>query len=300
MKAWFSLTSQLTVHLLRSTLLVRKSILLLLLFFTLCCGCNSAKQASNTPVGMRILAWNVESGGSDPDVIAKQLQTFSDYDIIGLSEVAPQNFDLFQRAAGANFESITGTNRYDDYLQLLYDASRFELIRSKELHEYRDYRMNNGSNRSPLLVHLRCKITGKDFQVLLNHLARSNDNLRTEQGNGLREWGRDQTLPTIAIGDFNFDYDFHRKTGNEAFRAFMQDGIWYWPKPDPLIDTNWADRNKDGIDDYPDSMLDFCFVAGPAKDWHPESTVVKQENDFPDDMSTSDHRPIVFSCKFAR
>ena len=39
---------------------------------------------------------------------------------------------------------------------------------------------------------------------------------------------------------------------------------WKWIKPEPLVDTNWADHDGDGDDDYPDSMLDFIFVAGAA------------------------------------
>jgi hypothetical protein len=36
---------------------------------------------------LRILAWNVESDGNDPDVIVRQLHDLSGYDIVGLTEV---------------------------------------------------------------------------------------------------------------------------------------------------------------------------------------------------------------------
>jgi hypothetical protein len=36
---------------------------------------------------LRILAWNVESDGNDPNVIVNQLHELSGYDIVGLTEV---------------------------------------------------------------------------------------------------------------------------------------------------------------------------------------------------------------------
>ena len=59
-----------------------------------------------------------------------------------------------------------------------------------------------------------------------------------------------------------------------------------------LADTNWSDPDDDGKDNYPDSMLDFAFVAGPAKDWNPVCRAIVRDGDFPDDDTTSDHRPI--------
>ena len=72
----------------------------------------------------------------------------------------------------------------------------------------------------------------------------------------------------------------------------MRDGIWKWVKPVEWIDTNWADRNDDGVDDYPGSMLDFVFVANGATEWKTTCRVIVREGDFPDDETTSDHRPV--------
>jgi hypothetical protein len=47
------------------------------------------------------------------------------------------------------------------------------------------------------------------------------------------------------------------------------------------------------IDRYPDSILDFIFVAGPAQEWQAHSWVVVRPGDFPDSGETSDHRPVV-------
>ncbi|MEM1225852.1 MAG: hypothetical protein AAGJ40_09145, partial [Planctomycetota bacterium] len=84
-------------------------------------------------------------------------------------------------------------------------------------------------------------------------------------------------------------------TGNPGFAAMMRDGVWKWVQPEEWIDTNWSDGGRghagDGMDDFPNSMIDFAFVAGPARDWNPRCQIIKRPNDFPDDETTSDHRP---------
>ena len=131
---------------------------------------------------------------------------------------------------------------------------------------------------------------------MTNHLARRDKQLRQFQAVGLREWARDSNTPIIAAGDFNFDYSFRTQKGNESFNVFMRDGIWEWIKPNPLIDTNWSGSGL--VDTYPDSMLDFVFVANGAKDFESRCSVVVREGDFPDDDNTSDHRATVAQFKF--
>ncbi len=136
----------------------------------------------------------------------------------------------------------------------------------------------------------------KTFWVIANHLARGEADLRTEQAKMLGLWAKAQAEPVIAAGDFNFDYDFKTEKGNAGFSAMMASDAWQWLKPDPLVDSNWSDdRNvKDRrVDRYPDSLLDFVFVANGAKQWNGECDVVVRPNDFPDDDKTSDHRPII-------
>lgn len=239
-----------------------------------------------------ILAWNVESGGSDPAVIAEQLKELKGYDVVCLSEVDPDAFDVYANAVGVNFTAINGNTGRDDRLQIIFNKERFDLLETKELMEYRAFTLNNGTHRSPLYVRLQDKVTGTQFIVMTNHLARGNAELRKEQAIGLREWARDQNVAVINIGDFNLDFDFRTDRGNDAFPEMIRDQIFTWVWPADLIDTNWADRDKDGVDDYPHSMLDFAFVAGPAKEWSPVCRVIVREGDFPDDESTSDHRPI--------
>lgn len=249
-------------------------------------------QPPQTERTVSVLAWNVESAGNDPEVIAGQLAEMSGYDIYCLSEVSPRNLDKYADALPPGFQSVHSETGRSDRLQIAFDASQFELLQQNELHEYRGHDLNNGTHRSPLFVRMKDKDTGVGFIVMTNHLARTNVDLRRQQAIGLREWARDQNFGVINIGDFNMDYDFHDQQGNEAFVEMLRDNVWLWVKPEELIDTNWADSDGDGMDNYPDSMLDFAFVAGPAKDWNPKSRVIVREGDFPDDESTSDHRPI--------
>lgn len=43
---------------------------------------------------------------------------------------------------------------------------------------------------------------------------------------------------------------------------------------------------------YPDSMLDFNFVAGAAKGWKTECRIFVRDGNFPVDDKTRDQRPV--------
>ncbi len=123
-----------------------------------------------------VLSWNVESGGSDPAVIAKQLKVLGEYDIYCLSEVDPKSLDQNATALGDNFMAINGKTGRDDRLQIIFNKDRFELLEQKELMEYREFILNNGTHRSPLYARLKDKATGLQFIVMTNHLARGMQN----------------------------------------------------------------------------------------------------------------------------
>ncbi|MDB4766545.1 endonuclease/exonuclease/phosphatase family protein [bacterium] len=244
---------------------------------------------------LTIIGWNVESGGNDPVVIASQIAGM-DCDVLALNEVSEKNVEAYGRAfekgsdcLGRSTSVHTGSGR-GDKLAIYFDNVRFQLTSSEEMFSYRQYVLNDGNHRSPLDVVLRDRQTGYEFIVMTNHLARANKRLRQEQAAGLREWARDSSMPIIAIGDFNFDYSFKTQQGNESFVEFMRDGVWEWVTPEPLIDTQWSDDK--GKDRYPDSMLDFAFVANGAKQLNPKCSVIVTEGDFPDNKQTSDHRPV--------
>ncbi|QEG23094.1 endonuclease/exonuclease/phosphatase family protein [Mariniblastus fucicola] len=238
---------------------------------------------------LKFLSWNVESEGSDPDTIVKELGELGRYDVIALTEVLPTAATDFCSAFGDDYNYLMSETGRSDRLMLIYNKQTLSFVRQFELHDI-NYKSRY---RSPLVGHFKDLLSGKEILVMVNHLARGKAEMRQMQATKLVEWARDQTMPVVALGDYNFDYEFATRKGNEAFRLFMKDSIWKWIEPIELIDTNWYDdpRQPDGKDDYPGSMLDFGFVAGPAKDWTTSCKVIVREGDFPDDEKTSDHRP---------
>ncbi len=248
------------------------------------------------PGGVKLLAWNLQSGQSGPSVIAKELADFPDVSLYALSEVDSLAFDRYLTAVEAiddrNFCEVHGASGAEDRLQLIYDADRFELLETNEPNQLADITVNPGNYRSPLINLLRDRTTDQRFYVVLVHLARGDEALRNEQGRALREWARQQSIAVIAVGDFNYDFKIDTERGNETFTELTRDNILHWVRPEKLIESNWTDENHDGAQDYPNSLLDGAFVAGPATEWRPASRVLVRDADFPDDDCTSDHRPV--------
>lgn len=240
---------------------------------------------------IKILAWNIELGGSELATIKEQLKGLEPFDILALSEVPKKSASEFSNRWG-NDSFIIGEKGGEACLLLAWDNTKFEKIKVEELVKFEEQEFAPGIQSAPLIAQLRHKQSKAEFIVVMNHLTRGSAELRKRQALILVEWAKKQSLPIIAVGGYNFDYDIPTKKGNEAFDAFLADGTWKWIEPKQLVDTNWADRNRDGNDDYPDSMLDFSFAAGPAKRWLTTSEIVVREGDFPDTEKTSDQRPI--------
>jgi len=258
-------------------------------------GCKSETQPVDSPENkntLSILAWNVESGGADSKVIAKRLARLDEFDIVCLSEVHPDDFIAYQNSRGSDFDTVTSQSGNEDRLQIIYNKNRFELLEKIELARHGDYVLNNGGHRSPTAVRLKDRVSGKSFIVMVNHLARGNAEFRKTQAIGLREWARDQDMGVINVGDFNMDYVFATGKGNDGLDEILRDNVWKWVEPESWIDSNWWDPEADGVDNYEGSLLDFVFVSGPAKTWAPKCEVIVESGDFPDDKTTSDHRPI--------
>lgn len=275
----------------------------------------------------RILAWNVESNRpesqpvSDASVISAELtemltKSETTSQIVALTEVEPKEFEIYRAsvAKGLGREvdfvtSATGGFRESDSMMLIVDATRFEIDSAMELHRFGGVRgnFNNAEDsnapeygryraRSPLVVRLVDKKTSIPFWVIVNHLARGEAELRADQAKMLVKWAERIGEPAISAGDHNFDFDFKTQKGNPAFDAMIAGDVWSWVKPNPLVDSNWSDDRRvtdRRVDRYPDSILDFIFVANQAKTWNAKSTVVVRPGDFPDSDKTSDHRPIL-------
>ena len=252
----------------------------------------SNEAAASNVDSIRILAWNIESEGANIDVIAEEVLAMDRYDLYGFTEVRPQEWGAIKDALGDGFVFWYSKTGYNDRTAYAISKDRFEVLRKYEMGKFGNIILNPGNYRSPHVYELRDRISDIKFAIVLNHLARGKAKIRQRQAEGLRQWVASMTLPVIAIGDYNFDYVFETEKGNAAFDIFMADNTLTWVKPEPLIDSNWFDGNRDGIDDYPGSILDFAFVAGDAKRWNPKSKVIIRDGDFPDDDQTSDHRPI--------
>ena len=174
---------------------------------------------------LNLVAWNVESGGNSPSVIAKQLKDFAECDIVALNEVNRRSVPAYNAALGDHFTAFLSKTGRADHLVILFDSNRFELLEKKEMARYRNHLLNNGTHRSPIYVRLKERKSGLEFIFMTNHLARRDDTLRQRQAAGLREWARDSDTPIIAMG---YGPITVRKIKTVALAAVQNSR---WPKP---------------------------------------------------------------------
>lgn len=235
---------------------------------------------------LNLVTWNVESGGATPDAISVRISAMDGIDLWGLSEVASVPWaTTFEQAAedgeSGDFNRVLGTTGGADRLLILYDDSRFQLVRSEELHD-----INIGGNvRAPLVAHLRERQGGFEFLFVVNHLYRSNETARHNQARMLNQWAAGQTHPVIAVGDFNFDWSVTNGENDHdsGFDNLVANDVFTWIRPATLIRTQDSEH---------DSVLDFVFVAHPQPSWTMTSTIIVEPTDFPNDNTTPDHRPV--------
>ncbi len=213
--------------------------------------------AQDKPPQFSLLDWNVEAGGSDVETILKQLKELEPFDCVGLSEVPTTAADKFtSRWPGDSF--IMGSVGGNSRLMLAWNPQVFEKISTQELKKVGEQDFAVGLQAAPLVAELRHKQTKQEVLIVMLHLARGSAELRKKQALLLIEWAKAQTRPIIAIGGFNFDYDYVKHKGNESFEAFTAVDTFQWVKPKSWADTNWSDRNKDGKDDYPIRCWTMC------------------------------------------
>ena len=191
---------------------------------------------------LMVIGWNAESGDADPDFVADQIESIDGCDIWGLCEVTDATCAAqFEAAAAvgenAAFSHILGTTGdiSHDYMQIIYDSDRLELLDSLELH-----RINvSGTVRAPLVAHFRIRGTNIDFLFMINHLYRSRTERRHEQAMLLNLWASRQTLPIIAVGDYNFDWDVDLGDFNHdrGYDEMVSGGHFNWIRPRKLMKT---------------------------------------------------------------
>ena len=247
--------------------------------------------ASAAPAPLTLAGWNIGLDDADPAVIASTLAAFDGVDLWGLAEVNRAAAAAVLEAGAevgehADFGRVLGASGGGMRLLALYDTSRFDLLGSQEL----DAINTTGTVRAPLVLHLRDKVSGQEFLFMINHLYRSKDAERARQAQLLNEWAAAQTLPVIAVGDYNFDWSLRNGAGDHdaGYDRMTAGGVWAWVQPATLVTTQCS-----GWPCAYNSVLDFVFLAGPAQAWRAESEIVVRPGDFPDDTTTSDHRPVV-------
>ena len=249
------------------------------------------------------ISWNVESGGADPAIIARQLADLPKADAYLLQEVAPGDIGRYaaaiRRAHGNSYKYYLSSLGGADRLAMIVDESKFQIRSFSELFSFGDHVLNDWRHRSPLVAHLKRRSDGAEFLLVTVHLARGNAKLREDQAAGLREWAASEELPVVLVGDCNFDYDFGAGEGNQAYDAFLEENVWQIVEPAAWMDTNWSDDDGDGRDDYPGSCLDFAAVSTNGEQLQATCRVIKRAGDFPDTKATSDHRPVLVSGRSA-
>ncbi|MCB0186373.1 MAG: lamin tail domain-containing protein [Caldilineaceae bacterium] len=123
---------------------------------------------------------------------------------------------------------------------------------------------------------------------MVNHLYRSRDDERHQQATLLNDWAARQTLPVIAVGDYNFDWDLLSGRHDAGYDRMTAGDRFVWARPATLVTTQCS-----GWPCEFNSVLDFVFTAGAAQIWRAEAEIVVVPGDFPDDDTTSDHRPVL-------
>lgn len=238
-----------------------------------------------------VAAYNVESGGADIAKISARVGAIDGVAIWGFSEVEPAWVEgLVQGAAlteTGQFAAILGTTGGNDRLAIVYDTNRLEYIAHQELGWINP--MNRV--RAPLVAEMRDKVSGQRFLFTVNHLYRSRADQRHEQARLLNEWASKQTLPLIAVGDFNFDFqieggDTDASKRDPGYDLFTAGGVMGWVRPATLARTTCPNR-------YEPAVLDFVFANAGALAWARNSTILTREEDCADVEGMPDHFPVL-------
>ena len=259
---------------------------------------------------LTVVSYNVESDkDTDPAKVVQDLQRIPASHIWGLVEVDSADLQTYRAAIGPSFQLIAGTtgtqSNPDDRMAIIFDPAVLEQIGQA------DELSKAGGSRHPLLAKFRVIATGDEFWFVVNHLQRGlgapTNERRQAQADWLNEWAQgkaDNVNPPaiVLVGDFDFDVTPYTKRGNPAFELFMQDGMFRWVEP-PCIADNSCPLTGTGCHPHFNSILDFVFLAGPARHWTATSEILfKDEADYcaNERLGTSnnmipggaDHRPV--------
>jgi len=241
---------------------------------------------------LTVVTFNVESGDdTDPALVAQDIVMIGPgVDLWGLTEVADKSAaNTFRQAASgaSKYRYILGESGGEDRLTILYNLDTLKFKGVEELDRL-------PGSRKPLAGHFQHKDSGVEFLFVVNHFNRGDAKRRQKQAERLRQWTKRQELPVILAGDFNFDYNPKTEKGNKAFDLFMQGTTVHWHQP-KCVSAGNCPRTGTQCDSRYNSILDFVFTGGPARDWEGESQVIFAERAYcaRDRKGYADHRPVM-------
>lgn len=242
-----------------------------------------------------ILYWNIEFSDIDPVSVSNQLIGLGRYDLVALSGTTKSM--VYEQAMARNwpnrFGFIHGMTKKNDSSVVFYDKKRFNLVESSEVAAVASV---NESQHAPFCVRLNEYLGAQDLAVVMNTIASGDMDFQENQAAALREWARGQSMPLIALGQCDFDYERQAQRGNACFHAFIRDGVWEWVKPVELSVAKGHGKKK-GIEGYFDIGQEFSFVGGAARDWSAEFRPAVRWRDFSGDKKTGEHRPVELNLK---
>lgn len=244
----------------------------------------SGTETTETPfVPLTAGSFNVESGGSLISEVGDATADTPRASLWGFSEVKDEEWaQELTAAAGSGYKYEMGTTGGGDKLVIAWDPDRLDLQGFEELKE-----MNvGGTVRATLVGTFVDSETDVELKFAVNHLWRSDNDKRHEQAEIFREWGAQQDVPVIAMGDYNFDWQVDGGGHDEGYDIMTDDDVWVWIRPDEIIRTQCNEAY--------DSVLDFAFASELAQDWESTSVILFPELTYCDSGSAkrSDHRPI--------
>lgn len=251
---------------------------------------DTATSTRPAVTALTVIGFNVESGGSDAQVVADEVVADMPGEALwGFAEV--EDTDAAEALVGAaadagsdqQFDYVLGTTGWTDRLVLAWDDAVFSLEDSEELDEINV----GGTARAPLVGRMRLRATDQELLVVVNHLWRTDEPKRHEQAELLNSWGRDQALPVLMVGDFNLDWDVESGRHDEGYDSLVDGGVFEWVRPEPLLSTQCSG--------FYDSVLDFVFVGGDARSWTAESDILRPDDSYCSNSQRdtfSDHRPV--------
>ncbi|RBO82611.1 endonuclease/exonuclease/phosphatase family protein [Marinomonas aquiplantarum] len=272
---------------------------LLLVFVT---GCNSQSMQGGERSGgggsdlfsfskenvgaIRVIGYNVEGGyksEASVDTVVENMTTIGYADIWALSEVTVSWEDELLDAVGDEFTAISTNGAIDttDTLMLLIDTGKFRLLSTDELLGLKIHRYS----RPPLVATLEDLSSGKIFQIMVNHLERGNEEGRHTQAKKLNAYASGVSLPIIAMGDYNFDWDLNPGSDyrDAGYDYMTKNGVFSWVKPVNMIKTSCSPGYN--------SILDFAFVTSDVGE--AASDILLRDAEYcEDDESKPDHRPV--------